>query len=283
MALPLASRWYPPQYQGVALGIAGAGNSGTVLASLFAPTLAKMFGWSNVFGFVAIPLIITFVIYQILAKDAPDAPPSKSLKQFLSVLKEADAWWFLLFYGVSFGGFVGLSSSLTIYFNSEFGINPVNAGFLTAACVFSGSLARPIGGSMADRLGGIRTLSIMYMIAASSLLILSFNGLNLNITMGLLILGMGALGMANGAVFQLVPQRFRNEIGVMTGLVGMFGGIGGFYLAATLGLSKQLSGSYQTGLIGFALLALVALGGLSYIKKKWRTTWGAVGVAKARV
>jgi NNP family nitrate/nitrite transporter-like MFS transporter len=87
---------------------------------------------------------------------------------------------------------------------------------------------------------------------------------------------MGALGMGNGAVFQLVPQRFRHEMGIMTGLVGAFGGVGGFYLAATLGFSKQATGSYQFGLIGFAFLALVALVGLTFIKKKWRTTWGAL-------
>lgn len=125
VALPLASRWYPPQYQGIALGIAGAGNSGTVFASLFAPSLAKMFGWSTVFGLATIPLIIAFVIYMLFAKDAPDQPAPKKLEQYLSILKEPDAWWFMLFYGVSFGGFVGLSSSLNIYFNVEYGLGPV--------------------------------------------------------------------------------------------------------------------------------------------------------------
>jgi NNP family nitrate/nitrite transporter-like MFS transporter len=92
-----------------------------------------------------------------------------------------------------------------------------------------------------------------------------------------------ALGMGNGAVFQLVPQRFRHEIGVMTGLVGMTGGIGGFYLASSLGYSKQLTGSYQFGLLIFAVLAMIALAGLSSIKGRWRTTWGAVGVSLARI
>jgi NNP family nitrate/nitrite transporter-like MFS transporter len=118
IALPLASRWYPPQYQGVALGIAGAGNSGTVLASLFAPTLANLVGWQNVLGLAAAPLIVAFLIYLVFAKDSPGQPAPKPLAEYLSVLKTGDAWWFMLFYGVTFGGFVGLSSSLTIYFNS---------------------------------------------------------------------------------------------------------------------------------------------------------------------
>ena len=283
VALPLASRWYPPKYQGVALGIAGAGNSGTVLASLFAPTLAKTFGWQAVFGMAALPLIAVFVLYMLLARDAPDAPPRKTLAQYANILRQADAWWFMLFYGVTFGGFVGLSSSLNIYFNSEYGLSPVTAGFFTAACVFIGSLVRPIGGAVADRVGGVRSLSVMYVIAAAALVALSFGMPSVWGALIVLLVGMGALGMGNGAVFQLVPQRFRSEIGIMTGLVGAFGGVGGFYLAASLGLSKQITGSYQIGLVGFALLALIALCGLTLVKKTWRTTWHVYGAADAKI
>ncbi len=283
VALPLASRWYPPKYQGIALGIAGAGNSGTVLASLFAPSLAKAFGWQAVFGMAAIPLILVLAFYIWQAKDSPEQPPAKTTAQYVSILKEADAWWFMLFYGVTFGGFVGLSSSLNIYFNAEYGLSPVIAGFFTAACVFAGSMLRPVGGTIADRIGGVRTLSIMYCVAAAGLVILSFKMPSVYATLLILLIAMGALGMGNGAVFQLVPQRFRSEMGVMTGLVGMFGGVGGFYLAASLGFSKQATGSYQIGLIGFALLALLALGGLTFIKKKWRTTWGALSANQVKI
>ena len=92
-----------------------------------------------------------------------------------------------------------------------------------------------------------------------------------------------ALGIGNGAVFQLVPQRFRKEIGVMTGMVGMAGGIGGFYLASSLGYSKQLTSSYQAGLMTFAALALLALIGLTSVKTRWRTTWGAAHITAARI
>jgi len=279
IALPLASRWYPPQYQGVALGIAGAGNSGTVLASLFAPTLATIVGWENVIGLAAVPLVVAFLVYLVFAKDAPEQPAPKTLPEYLAVLREPDAWWFMLFYGVTFGGFVGLSSSLTIYFNSEYGLGAVVAGFFTAACVFAGSFLRPVGGALADRLGGIRTLSIMYVAAAAALVVVSFGMPTARTALVVMILGMGALGMGNGAVFQLVPQRFRKEIGVMTGLVGMTGGIGGFYLASSLGLAKQITGSYQAGFLGFAALAMLALVGLTLIKKQWRTTWGALATA----
>jgi MFS transporter, NNP family, nitrate/nitrite transporter len=281
VALPLASRWYPPQYQGIALGIAGAGNSGTVFAALFAPGLAVIFGWTNVLGLAAIPLAIALVVYIVLAKDSPNQPPPKTFVEYLAVLREGDAWWFMFFYAVSFGGFSGLASSLTIYFNSEYGLSPVTAGYFTAAAVFAGSLVRPIGGALADRIGGIRALSIMYIVAAAALAVVSLRLPQAWMALVVFVIGMLALGMGNGSVFQLVPQRFRREIGVMTGLVGMTGGIGGFYLASSLGYSKQLTGSYQLGFLVFAGLAALALLGLTGIKSRWRTTWGAsLGLAR---
>ncbi len=283
VALPLASRWYPPEHQGKALGIAGAGNSGTVLAALLAPSLAAAYGWSNVFGIAAIPLLVALVVYMLLAKDSPECPPAKPLTEYLKVLRDKDAWWFMFFYSVTFGGFVGLASSLTIYFHDQYGLSPVIAGYLTAACVFAGSLVRPVGGMVADRIGGIKSLSLMYMLAAGFLALVSFGMREVGMALALFVCAMLALGMGNGAVFQLVPQRFRREIGVMTGLVGMAGGIGGFYLASSLGYSKQLTGSYQIGLLIFAALALVALSGLTAVKSRWRTTWGAAHLTAAKV
>jgi NNP family nitrate/nitrite transporter-like MFS transporter len=276
VALPLASRWYPPQHQGMALGIAGAGNSGTVLAALFAPGLAVAYGWNNVLGLAAIPLVAVLAFFVTFAKDSPNRPPSKSLVDYFRVLKIGDAWWFMAFYSVTFGGFVGLSSSLTIYYNDQYGLTPVHAGYATAACVFAGSMLRPVGGALADRFGGVRTLSAMYIIAAAALILVSFGLPQLWMAIAVFVVGMGALGMGNGAVFQLVPQRFGREIGVMTGLVGMMGGVGGFYLASSLGFSKNMTGSYQAGFLIFAVLALVALLSLTGVKKQWRASWASL-------
>ena len=283
VALPLASRWYPPEHQGTALGIAGAGNSGTVFAALFAPGLAVAYGWNNVFGLALIPLGIALAVYLIFAKDSPDAPPAKSLAQYLNILKDKDAWWFMFFYSVTFGGFVGLASSLTIYFNDLYALGPVVAGYCTAACVFAGSLVRPIGGWIADRIGGIRTLLTMYSISALLFFIMSLGQPTYQLALAIIIPVMAALGMGNGAVFQLVPQRFHKEIGVMTGLVGMAGGVGGFYLAASLGYFKQSTGSYQIGLMIFAGLAVLAIIGLAGVKTRWRTTWGSATATTAKV
>ena len=279
VALPLASRWYPPEYQGLALGIAGAGNSGTALAALFAPTLAKHFGWGNVIGLAVLPLAVAFIVYVIFAKDAPNRPAAKSLTEYMSVLKVPDAWWLMGLYSVTFGGFVGLASSLTIYFNSEYGLPAVTAGFFTAACVFAGSFARPVGGALADRYGGVRTLTVVYLLAALALAVASFHASSAWLSLAVLMGAMIVLGAGNGAVFQLAPQRFGKEIGVVTGLVGMTGGIGGFYLASSLGWAKQATGSYQAGLLAFAALSLLALAGLTGVKGRWRKTWSSLAGA----
>jgi NNP family nitrate/nitrite transporter-like MFS transporter len=275
VALPLASRWYPPEHQGKAMGIAGMGNSGTVLAALFAPMLAKAFGWNAVLGLVCIPLAVVLVAYTIMAKDAPGRPALKPIGAYFEPLKHADAWWFMLFYGVTFGGFSGLASSLTIYFTDQFALSTVTAGYCTAACVFAGSLVRPVGGAVADRIGGVTALSAVYMMAALALVGVTLSAGNLVASLGFFVAAMLALGTGNGAVFQLVPQRFGKEIGIVTGLVGMAGGIGGFYLASSLGLARQLTGSFGPGFLTFAALAVIALAALSAIKRSWRTRWSA--------
>jgi NNP family nitrate/nitrite transporter-like MFS transporter len=276
VALPLASSWYPPEHQGTALGIAGAGNSGTVLAALFAPGLALAVGWQNVVGLAAIPLIVAFCVYTLLAKDSPNAPPPKPLSGYLNLLRIGDSWWFMFFYSVTFGGFVGLASSLTIYFNDVYGLSPVVAGYCTAAVVFVGSMVRPIGGAVADRIGGVQALQILYAVAAAAFATVAAGLSTIYLALPVFILGMLALGMGNGSVFQLVPQRFKREIGIMTGLVGMSGGVGGFYLASSLGYSKQMTGSYGPGFLVFSLLALVALVSISSVRRRWRSTWTAL-------
>lgn len=275
VALPLASRWYPAEYQGTALGIAGMGNSGTVFAALLAPALAKALGWNAVLGLAVIPLTITLIVYLALAKDAPNAPAPKPITAYLAPLKHADAWWLMFFYSVTFGGFVGLAASLTIYFTDQYQQSPIIAGYCTAACVFAGSMVRPMGGALADRIGGTRTLLLVYAVAAAALFAISTGPASMAMALSLFVIAMLAFGVGNGAVFQLVPQRFGAEIGVMTGLVGFAGGVGGFYLASSLGLAKQLTGSPQWGFLIFATLALLAFASLARVKQKWIATWGA--------
>jgi len=280
IALPMVSYWYPPEHQGMALGLAGAGNSGTVLASLFVPTLAVTLGWHNVLGLAALPLMLVFVLFLFTAKNSPQCPPRKTLADYSRILKSQDAWLLMFFYAISFGGFVGLSSFLPIYFHDQFALSPVKAGYFTAACVFAGSFVRPIGGFVADRIGGTRSLSLVYLFVAAILFTVARSAFSAEATLLLFILGMSALGMGNGAVFQLVPQRFRQDVGLMTGLVGMTGGVGGFYLAASLGYAQQFTGSYEFGFSLFAGMALVAFVGIVSVRPRWRRESATLATAR---
>ena len=268
VALPLASRWYPAKHQGMAMGIAGAGNSGTVLASLFAPRLAEYFGWHYVFGLALIPVVLTLIAFSFLAKESPTQPKPKKLVDYFSILKEADTFWFCLFYSITFGGFVGLASFLGIFFYDQYALSKVMAGNFTALCVFAGSFSRPIGGYLADRFGGVKMLSILFALVA--FLMLGVGTLPpLAVATLLILLGMSCLGMGNGAVFQLVPQRFRKEIGIITGIVGAAGGAGGFFLPTLLGFFKDVAGSYGVGFIVFGIASLSALVVLRIVQTGW--------------
>lgn len=279
VALPQAGRWYPPHLQGLVMGLAGAGNIGTVLDALFAPRLANALGWRAVFGLALIPAAIVLATYMIFSKEAPTPFKRKRLKDYWALLKDKDAHWFCFYYTVSFGGFVGLASSYVLYFKSEFGLPAVHAGDLAALCTCAGALLRPVGGNIADKTGGIRALYRFYTVAGLALMLTAI-GHNLALNTLLLLIASGALGMANGSVFQLLPQRFGKDIGVMTGLVGAGGGIGGFYLASSLGFSKGLTGSYLAGFMSFSALCFFAIIGLGLVKTRWRTTWGAMAGAR---
>lgn len=279
VSLPQAGRWYPPHMQGLVMGLAGAGNIGVVIDSLLAPRLAAAYGWPAVFGFALVPAILVLAIYIIVSKDPPVQITPKKIGDYFRMFRDKDVHWFCFFYTVTFGGFVGLAYSLGMYFKDRFGLTPAHAGDLVALCTAIGALGRPIGGGISDRIGGIRSLYVYYTVACAALVM---GGLinNLALNVAAFFIACGAFGMGNGSVFQLLPQRFGKELGLMTGLVGCGGGLGGFLLANMMGQSKQHTGSYLTGLLVFAALCLFALIGLSLVKRRWRTTWGAAVAAR---
>ena len=291
VALPQAGQWYPPKLQGVVLGIAGAGNIGVVIDFLFAPKIAEIWGWASVFGVGAAMAIIVIIAYAFLAKDAPSdvytARPKK-LKDYGKLLRDKDTWWFNLFYAVSFGGFVGFAGYMKVYLMntyqadmSSFGVDVLDeenvkviAGYFGALCIFAGAVLRPIGGNTADKIGGVKSLYFFYGMVAILVTLTALVELPFFVAIFVLFLIMANLGMANGAVFQLVPQRFGKDIGIMTGLVGCAGGLGGTALIKTLGWSKGAFDGYTAGFLIFAGVVLIALAGLSVVKTRWRTTWG---------
>jgi NNP family nitrate/nitrite transporter-like MFS transporter len=272
VALPLASRWYPPKHQGLAMGIAGAGNSGTVFATLCAPRLAQAFGWRATFGFVLLPVTAVLAAFALMAKDSPSARTLPSARDYAAVLRDGDTYWFAFVYSLTFGGFVGFAAFLTTFFNEQYHVSRVAAGDFTTLVVISGSLLRPVGGWLSDRLGGYRLLLIL-LAAASACIAVVAQAPSLGIVVAVLFVAMGALGMANGAVFQLVPQRFGDRMGLVTGLVGAAGGLGGFFLPSLLGVVKDSTGSYRAGLLLCA--AVFAAGTAAFLEAgaRWTAHW----------
>ena len=279
VALPLAGRWYPPHLKGLVLGLVGAGNLGAAVNHLLAPRIALALGWQSVFGILLIPLAIAFVLFATFAKEPPGEVKRKQLSDYLNVLRNRDAHWFCFFYTICFGGFVGLATAFSIYFKDQFGLSPVHAGELAAGCTLVGALGRPFGGALADRIGGIRTLTIFYSTASIALVIAALAG-NIWACGAAFFFAAGAFGMCNGSVFQLLPQRFTTDFNLMTGLVGCGGSLGGFLLGMLFGSSKQYTGSYTTGILFFAGLCVLALICLTRIKNTWRTTWGKTAAAR---
>jgi NNP family nitrate/nitrite transporter-like MFS transporter len=272
VALPLASRWYPPQYQGLAMGIAGAGNSGSLVATLAAPRLAQRFGWAATFGLMLLPVVLTLAAFAMMAKDSPGERPRQRWRDYAALLREPDTLWFSFLYALTFGGFVGFTSFLTTFFHDQYQVSKVTAGDVTTLVVVAGSLLRPVGGWLSDRVGGYRLL-LGLMAAVSGCLVASATLPPLPLMIAILFMALGCLGMGNGAIFQLVPQRFADRMGLVTGLVGAAGGLGGFFLPSMLGAVRDASGSYGYGMLllsaafGAGALALLQLG------SRWSSRW----------
>lgn len=271
VALPLASRWYPKEHQGLAMGIAGAGNSGTVLAMLFGPRIAEAYGWNSVFGLALIPLLVALIVFILFAKDCPTAVKPTKVSEYARVIKMKETWLFSFFYSLSFGGFVGMTSYLTLFFFDQYGVSKVTAGDFVTLVVFAGSFVRPIGGYLADKYGGMNLLVWLFIGATITLTIVGFLP-PVYVALSLLFVTLIFFGTANGALFQVIPNVFPKEVGLLTGFVGAAGGLGGFFLPNILGTFKQWTNSYAYGFWWVAATMLVAVLFMNYLRKKANET-----------
>lgn len=259
VALPLASRAYPPARQGFAMGVAASGNSGVVLAAFFAPRLGELIGWHGVFGVMLIPVGLTALAFATVVRTDLGAARSEERWSVMvgHGLRQPSMYWLSALYAVTFGGFVGLSSFLPIYLHDQYGLTPVTAGTITALCGLAGSVIRPVGGYVADQCGGLRVSR--YLFPAICLLAVSVSQLPaLSLAVPLLVITLGTMGFGNGVVFQIVSDHFPKQIGMASGLIGAAGGLGGFVLPSALGVLKDASGSYAAGFLLFATLAATA-------------------------
>lgn len=260
ISITYVSRWYPPQKQGLILGIAGMGNLGSAVANFLVPVIFASYGLSWVFWGLAFVTGITAIIFWIGTEDIQTSGGAKTLKESLSVLKFKETWLLSIFYFLTFGTFVTFSSYLPTLLSELFSITGLAAGIRAAGFVVLATLIRPIGGYLSDRFGAKKLLTIVFSGILLCSIFITFTIGNLVLfSVGCAIMAI-MLGVGNGSVFKMVPEISSANTGAVTGIVGAIGGIGGFFPPIVLGLVKDVSGDYVLGFVllsAFSLLCLI--------------------------
>jgi MFS transporter, NNP family, nitrate/nitrite transporter len=277
VALSLGSGSFPPKYKGLAMGLVGAGNVGTALSVLVAPALAQAYSWQSVYGIAAMFMLLPIAAMIFFAQEPPDVSKHASFREHIACLFEKDGWAFSIIYAVTFGGFIGLATFLPSYYYDQFGVSKVQAGQLSMLAAFMGAAVRVLGGWISDHWGGVNTLSAVLVAVAVTLVLCGLAGGSLVATTLLMMLCFAALGAGNGALFQLVPLRWPLATAVAGSMIGEIGALGGGLIPNAMGLSKQHTGTYLWGFVGFALCAAVVLVMLRSMQIRWTRTWAEKG------
>ncbi|WP_378956977.1 nitrate/nitrite transporter [Pelosinus sp. sgz500959] len=256
VGIPFVSKWFPPEKQGLVLGIYGMGNIGTAVANFTVPLLNMSVGSQETLYLYAIVTLLFAILYYIAVRDVKTDGAPPTLQDSFHLIKTTSAVWTLsIFYFLTFGSFVAMGNYLPKLLVDLFHITKVDAGLKTAGFVVLATLCRPIGGYLADKLGGHRILNWVFIIFIAASLILAVTSTFYPVTIASLTMAVAA-GLGNGAVFKLVPFYYQKQTGIVTGIAGAFGGIGGFFPPLLLGTIRQSTGNYFWG---FTLLALFAV------------------------
>jgi MFS transporter, NNP family, nitrate/nitrite transporter len=261
VSLPIAGRAYPPAAQGLVLGLAASANIGTVVVFFLAPRLAAQLDWHQICAVMAGSVALTLALFTALVPGERDSGRHHAAHWWqgaAGLIRHRSAYWLCFLYAVTFGGFVGLCSLLPLLMHEVYQLDALAAGSLAAACGLVGSLVRPVGGYVADRRGGLRTLYYVLPIIIGTIVAITSPSFATAVVM--MLAATGAMGFGNGVVFQLVAEWFPKDIGLASGVVGAAGGIGGFLLPVAVGTIKGLTDSYDLGLWLFAGLGIVAWG-----------------------
>ncbi|OUC94749.1 MFS transporter [Streptosporangium minutum] len=260
IGVPYVNGWFPPERRGLALGVFGMGNVGTAVSGFATPWLAVEFGHRIPFFVVAAALVLVGLAFLTVGRDAPgtQAATEPFLTRFLAAARLRITRELAAMYALTFGGFVAFGVYLPLYLKAAYGLTTADAAARAAGFVLLATLTRPVGGWLADRVGGRPVLGWALAAVSVCAIIVAFAPAMPLATVGFLTMA-AALGLGNGAVFALlgraVPARM---VGSATGVVGAAGGLGGFLPPILMGLIYQATGSYAIGLMLLAVVASAA-------------------------
>lgn len=263
IGIPFVNQWVAPERRGLALGVYGAGNGGTAVAGFLSPSIADQFGRPAAFLVVAVVLAVVAVVFALFARDVPDRPRAAGTarQRLAAAFALPMARDLAMLYAITFGGFVAFGAYMPTFLVDVYDLEVGDAARRAAGFIVLATLARPVGGALADRFGGDRVVTWSLVVTGVFAIVTAFEPPILLGTVALLTIA-AALGVGNGGVFALVGRRIPSaQVGAVTGLVGAAGGMGGFLPPIIMGLVFQATGSYAIGLM---LLSDVALAGAVY-------------------
>ncbi|GIH70191.1 MFS transporter [Sphaerimonospora thailandensis] len=278
IGVPYVNAWFPPERRGLALGIFGMGNIGTAISGFATPWLADEFGRQVPFFVVAAALVVVGLAFLAVGRDAPGMQRASEpfLTRFMAAAGLRITRELAAMYALTFGGFVAFGVYLPLYLKEVYGLSTADAAARAAGFVVLATLTRPVGGWLADRVGGAPVLAYSLAVAFTCAIIVSFAPAMPLATVGFLVLA-AALGLGNGAVFALLGRKVPAAmVGSATGVVGAAGGLGGFLPPIVMGLIYQATGSYSIGLM---LLAAVTSAAFVYCWFILRQRIGHAGTA----
>lgn len=261
VGIAYCARWFPKHQQGLAMGIFGAGNTGAAVTKLVAPIIVVGYGWTMVPKVYAVLMLVTALIFWFFTFSDPSHKVGKSVtvREQLAALKDPRVWRYSQYYSIVFGGYVALALWMTKYYVSEYGFDLKTAAFLAAAFSIPGGVLRAMGGYFSDKFGAHTVTWWVLWIALVCLFFLSYPqtsltiqtvtgsstfSIGLNVTVfTILMFSLGIVfAIGKASVFKYIADDYPDNIGVVSGVVGLAGGLGGFLMPIMFGILLDLTG-----------------------------------------
>ncbi|GAB6851389.1 MFS transporter [Paraburkholderia kururiensis] len=295
---PYVARWFPKERQGTAMGVFGAGNSGAAVNKFLAPALLVAYGWTSVPKVYAALLLGTLIVFWLGSASDPKhvVPANTTFTEQLRVLKDPKVLRYCQYYSIVFGGYVGLSLWMVQYYVGEYGLDIRVAALLAACFSLPGGVLRAIGGVLSDRHGAHRVTWWVMWVSWVCLFLLSYPqtsftvstvagaktfhvGLNVYTFTALMFLLGICWAFGKASVFKYISNDFSHNIGAVSGIVGLAGGLGGFLLPILFGALLDL-----TGIRSSAFMLLYGIVWVSLIWMYWTEvrTANVLNVANVR-